>query len=211
MYLADTLSRSYLPLKDHKEIEFEHVFMVDCLPIRKERLTEIRIETEKDETMQTLKYVILKGWPDNPEDIPLLIRSCSNSKDEYSVQDGLIFKDNRTVIPLNLRNNIKKVIHSPHIGIKGCLRRARQCIFWPGMNEDIKQFILSCEICNKFPNAQQKESLMCHEISDRPWQKVGVDLMILKIITILLRSTTSAILGRLITLIALCHQQLLES
>ena len=42
---------------------------------------------------------------------------------------------------------------------------------------DVKQFILSCEICNKFLNAQQKESLMCHEISDRPWQKVGIDLM----------------------------------
>ena len=34
--------------------------------------------------------------------------------------------------------------------------------------------------CNKFPNAQQRESLMCHEISDRLWQKVGVDLMTLK-------------------------------
>ena len=137
MYLADTLSRSYLPLIDHKEIEFEHVNMVDYLPIRKERLTEIRLETEKDGTLQTLKHMILKGWPDDPNDIPLLIKSCSSSKDEYSVQDGLIFKGNRIVIPLNLRNDIKKVIHSSHIGIEGCLRRARECIFWSGMNADL--------------------------------------------------------------------------
>ena len=100
--------------------------------------------------------MILKGWPDDPNDIPLLIRSYSSSKDEYSVQDGLIFKGNRIVIPLNLRNDIKKVIHSSHIGIEGCLRRARECIFWPGMNADIKQFILSCEICNKISQCSTK-------------------------------------------------------
>ncbi|XP_068235567.1 uncharacterized protein [Palaemon carinicauda] len=47
------------------------------------------------------------------------------------------------------------------------------------MNSDIKQFIL-CEICNEFPYAQQKESLINHEIADCPWQKVGVDLMSIK-------------------------------
>ena len=99
------------------------------MPIRKERLTEIRLETEKDDTLQTLKYMILKGLLDDPNDIPLLIKSYSNSKDEDSVQDELIFKGNRIVIPLNLRNDIKKVIHSSHIDIEGCCRRAREYIF----------------------------------------------------------------------------------
>ncbi|XP_064107886.1 uncharacterized protein LOC135216447 [Macrobrachium nipponense] len=118
------------------------------------------------------------GWPEGNDEIPNVVRAYSHTKDEYSVQDGRVnFKSNRIVIPLNLRHKIMQVIHSAHIGIEGCLRRARECIYWPGMNSDIKQFILSCEICNKFPCAQQKETLINHEIADRPWQKVGVDLM----------------------------------
>lgn len=30
--------------------------------------------------------------------------------------------------------------------------------------------------CSKYEMRQQKESLMSHEISDRPWEKVGKDL-----------------------------------
>ncbi|XP_064107989.1 uncharacterized protein K02A2.6-like [Macrobrachium nipponense] len=176
MYVADALSRSYLPLDNYKESE-EQVNMLDYLPVRKERLDEIKYETDQDETLQILKSLILKGWPEGNDEIPNVVRAYSHTKDEYSVQDGLIFKSNRIVIPLNLRHKIIKVIHSAHIGIEGCLRRARECIYWPGMNSDIKQFILSCEICNKFPCAQQKETLINHEIADRPWQKVGVDLM----------------------------------
>ena len=45
------------------------------------------------------------------------------------------------------------------------------------MNSDLKQFISRCDICNTFHVSQQKESLISHELADRPWEKVGVDLM----------------------------------
>ena len=48
------------------------------------------------------------------------------------------------------------------------------------MNSDVKQFVSKCEICNRFPVNQQKESLQSHELADRPWEKVGVDLMSVK-------------------------------
>ncbi|XP_042226260.1 uncharacterized protein K02A2.6-like [Homarus americanus] len=48
------------------------------------------------------------------------------------------------------------------------------------MNADLKQFIATCEMCNTYPNAQQKEFLMSRELADRPWQKVHEDLMTLK-------------------------------
>ena len=92
------------------------------------------------------------------------------------VQDGLIFKSNRVVIPKELRADMLKKIHTSHLGIDGCLRRARECLFWPQMNYDIKQFIGSCDVCRTFETAQQKETLMSHELPCRPWEKVGTDL-----------------------------------
>ncbi|CAC5423138.1 unnamed protein product [Mytilus coruscus] len=36
-------------------------------------------------------------------------------------------------------------IHSSHIGVEGCLRRARESLYWPGLNSEVKDFILRCE------------------------------------------------------------------
>lgn len=93
-------------------------------------------------------------------------------QDELSTQDGLVFKGERVVIPETLRADITRRIHSSHLGIEECLRRARECIYWPGMNEHIK----TCEICRSLDRRQKKETLQPHEITDRPWAKVGTDL-----------------------------------
>ena len=44
------------------------------------------------------------------------------------------------------------------------------------MSSEIKQFIERCEVCRAFDRKQPKETLIPHEVSDRPWAKVGVDL-----------------------------------
>ena len=56
---------------------------------------------------------------------------------DSSVQDGIIFRGERAVIPAELRNVLKEKIHSSHLGIEGCLRRAREAIYWPNMNADM--------------------------------------------------------------------------
>ncbi|CAB4001222.1 Transposon Ty3-G Gag-Pol poly [Paramuricea clavata] len=34
----------------------------------------------------------------------------------------------------------------------------------------------SCETCRRYETRQQKETLMSHEITERPWEKVGADI-----------------------------------
>ena len=72
------------------------------------------------------------------------------------------------MVPKNLRLETKEAIHSSHIGIERCIRRARECVYWPGMNADVKEFISSCEICAAEGTSQAKETLMSHEISEKP-------------------------------------------
>ena len=55
-------------------------------------------------------------------------------RDELTVQDEVIFKGNAVVIPKNLRAELKKRIHSSHLGIESCLKRALEYIHWPGMS-----------------------------------------------------------------------------
>jgi len=71
-------------------------------------------------------------------------------------------------------------LHSSHIGIEGCLRRAREHVYWPGMNAALKDYMGSCEICLKFRHEQQKEPMMSHELPERAWEVVSTDIFELK-------------------------------
>lgn len=182
MYLADTLSRAYLDTtgdessRSEVEKEVESIHAVDYLAISEPQLQEIKTETEKDSTLRSLKDVILRGWPDARNAVPANVQPYFNFRDELAVQDGIIFKGTRCIVPTALRPKIKERLHRSHIGVQGCLRRAREVVYWPSMNQEITDYIEQCEVCNTFAAQQQKEPLIVHDVPQRPWQKIGCDI-----------------------------------
>ena len=61
-----------------------------------------------------------------------------------------MLKGQRVVVPIDARELMKERIHSSHIGVNGCIRRAREAVFWPRITADIKALISRCEVCNAF-------------------------------------------------------------
>ena len=175
MFIADTLSRAQLP-DTEVDVEFETVNYTTCLSISKERMEEIKKETDNDETFRLLKTYIQDGWPDKKKDLPPELVPYFTYKDEFSLQDGLIFKGMRVLIPKSLRRSMLQRIHSSHLGTNAALSRARECIYWPGMSNQLKNYIESCEVCRTFDKKQPKEPMMIREIPERPWQKVAADI-----------------------------------
>ena len=57
---------------------------------------------------------------------------------------------------------------------------ARDNLYWPQMNSDLKEYISKCDICLAHWAPPGKESLLQHEIPERPWARIGVDLCELK-------------------------------
>ena len=96
-----------------------------------------------------------------------------NVRDKLTSQDGVLFKGLRCLIPSSLREKIRARLHGAHTGIEGCLRRARETVYWPGLNVDIREYISKCEVCCTYQRNQQKEPLISHEIPHRPWEKVA--------------------------------------
>ena len=87
-----------------------------------------------------------------------------------------MFKGSLVVVPATLRREMMATCHEMHIGLEGCIRRARECLFWPRMTTELKEYISNCETCIMHRPAQQWETMMTHEFIPRPWSKVGVDL-----------------------------------
>ena len=114
--------------------------------------------------MQTLQYVILKGWPETRSDRDQLILEYWNHRDELSFEKGLIFRGQKIVIPKSLRAEMLNQIHTGHLGVTKTLVHAKDSIFWPGMTKAITDYVLSCEICLRHRDSNTKEQLILHDI-----------------------------------------------
>ncbi|KAK3737378.1 hypothetical protein QZH41_011513, partial [Actinostola sp. cb2023] len=159
-----TFGRHVKVQSDHKPLEAILKKPLACAPRRLQgRLQKYEFE----------------GWPLERKDLPTQITQFFSIRDELVVQDGVIFKGQRVVIPHVLRKEMKQIIHSSHLGAESCLRRAREVIFWPGMSAEIKEMIVACEICRTYETSPQRETLMPHATCTRPWEQIDVDLFTL--------------------------------
>jgi len=114
------------------------------------------------------------------EEVPIKIREYWSYHDELTVQNGVLFKSSGVVIPQLLRPEVKSRIHSSHLGVEACLCKARDSVFWPGMNAEVHDQIKQCSICNKFLAKNQKLPMRSHELPDCPWSQVSADQLQLR-------------------------------
>ena len=179
IYLADTLSRA--PLPDISACEFVHeleeIDHKEFLPVSSEQWQRMKHSAADDPVLQVLRNVIQCGWPESKAEVAPCLIPYYDSRDELTVQGDLVFKGHQLVVPLCLRKEMMDVIHASHIGIEGCIRRARESLYWPRMSAELNAYISTCDVCltNRDYNPG-KEPLMQHELIARPWSKVSADL-----------------------------------
>ena len=173
MTLADTLS--CLPSTENTDI-IDLDIRVNLVRFRSERLNEIRKETKADPVLDQLQGIITTGWPDSIKDLPLVIRSYWPYRDELSVNDGIIMKWSRIIIPETQQKIILDQLHYSHQGVEKTRLQARDAVYWERINEDIKNMIKNCSLCQENLPAQPKETLQPHDIPSKAWEVVGTDL-----------------------------------
>ena len=169
MMLADTLSRASIPHNKDTVNDTDACIHVTHATVNDAHLQELREATSKDNLLKKVKKVILDG-------ASLDIGLFSSITDELAVENDIIMKGSKIVVPQQMRQQILELLHVGHQAADGCLRHAREYFFWPGMSNDISLHVSKCQICQENGQQQQKETLQPHNIPDRPFQKVGVDL-----------------------------------
>ena len=147
------------------------------LPASPAKLDEIWEQTRQDATLDHLKEVIHHGWPEYPSQCPFDLKGFWNFREDLSVENGLVLKQYRLVIPSKLRPQMLQIVHQGHMGMEKCLLKAKDCLFWPGISNDIKKMTTTCSTCLQYSKQQLKEPLHPHSVPSFPWQKVGTDLL----------------------------------
>ena len=44
----------------------------------------------------------------------------------------------------------------------------------------LSRYISQCGVCNSQPTAQARESMVCEQVLDRPWEKIAIDFFEVK-------------------------------
>ena len=177
LYTADVLSR-FVKNDNFKEVNNVEVNFSENLigSMHVNMKAELRNATNNDEILSELIKCIIGGWPRYESSCNLALKKYWSISSELSVHDGIVFRGNRVIIPSTLRAKFLSKLHDGHFGQNKCKSRARELMFWPGMNNDIDNFVSSCEICNKHRPQQQREPLLPHPIPKHPYDRIGIDL-----------------------------------
>ena len=63
------------------------------------------------------------------------------------MQQGLLMRNNRIVIPSSLRSDMLDKLHTGHQGIIKCRRRPQQSVWWPGLSKHLEELVTNCFEC----------------------------------------------------------------
>ncbi|UYV81558.1 K02A2.6-like, partial [Cordylochernes scorpioides] len=139
-----------------------------------EMLTKIFEAQQEDTTLKAVVNYLEQGWPDKKKMSPALL-SYWHVKDELGVQNGLLMRGCRLVIPASMKLEILDKLHAGHFGITKTRLRARETVWWPGISEEIAETVRKCSVCIQ-EAVSKHEPLIPTNFPTRPWQKIGMDL-----------------------------------
>ena len=124
--------------------------------------------------MSTVHQLTLNGWPRIQRHVPRIACNYLDFRDKHSIEGDLLMKGERIIIPTMCRDSILADLHKSHEGANRSLPLARTCVYWPGMEADIMDYIKWCVTC--IDNAKMPvEMLHPHKVPIRPWVKLGMD------------------------------------
>lgn len=166
---ADFVSR--LPLKSENFTHYDEpdVFemnQIETLPIT---VSEISKETSVDSQLLPLFKALKTG-----KIIQKHLR-FNIEQTEFSLQQGVIFRGIRVVIPKSLQSKILNELHSAHFGVTKMKGLARSYCWWHTIDKDIEQLCKSCTNCHKIMNNPRSVSIHPWERVDEPFVRVHID------------------------------------
>jgi hypothetical protein len=94
--------------------------------------------TSLDPTLQLLKTVIRKSWPENCSLCPPPVKPFWSVRNEsLSAVEGVLFCRSRLVVPMSLRRETMEGIHDGHFSETKSVLRAKSAVFWPGWEDQL--------------------------------------------------------------------------
>ena len=159
--LADCLSRVG-GLQDFIKLPKLSIYQITSqLNARSDSLQQLCEASQVDDTLAILQYTIQKGWQSTIKELPSEIQPYWTFREELTIKDGLILKGTRIVVPSTKQAEFLNLIHEGHLGLTKCKPRAKETVYWPGLNDKLEKLVLNCQLCLKYLQSKCKQHGKC--------------------------------------------------
>ena len=155
---ADYLSRhpTTKSIRKQEKMTEEYInFIVDSSIPKSMTLAEVIEATNDDRTLKGLRAAIRFNKWDSP-----VVKDYKHVKDELSVSShGLILRGNRIVVPHSLRQRAVDIAHESHLGIQKTKALLREKVWFPQIDNIVKNTIEKCVTCQAVASPNPPEPL----------------------------------------------------
>ncbi|KAL1447451.1 hypothetical protein WDU94_001922, partial [Cyamophila willieti] len=162
---------------------------VDCMsraPISKQTSAEQEIGEEVNQlydevilqiSSNKITCQVIKEETERDNELKTIIHKMKYNSDEtdYTLVDGILFRNDRVVIPASLQSQILTELHETHLGITKMKQLARRYVYWPKIDRDIERLVRSCEACAHIKANPPKVTVHPWECPQENWERVHVD------------------------------------
>ncbi|XP_062541850.1 uncharacterized protein K02A2.6-like [Armigeres subalbatus] len=132
---------------------------------------EIGTSSEEDDQIQQLREAIkTKTWP--PE-----LRGFEAQRKNLYTLGSLVFKDDKTILPLSLRIKALQLAHEGHVGEVATKRIMRLFFWWPRMSTEVSRFVKCCVTCAQLSKRNPPLPLVSRTLPDGPWEVLQIDFL----------------------------------
>ena len=170
----DTLAE-YDP-QNHPEMSTMEVRAISNANPPATRLQDLRYHAAQNPEYQLFQKLVLNGFPAHRNQLQESCRRYWNAREHLSIDDNLIIHGCHLLIPTSMRRQVLLDLHESHQGSVCTKQRARMTVYWPGIDNDIDNIILSCKKCQDMLPANAKEPLILKCKPTRPFLEVAADL-----------------------------------
>ncbi|KAG0726007.1 Transposon Ty3-I Gag-Pol polyprotein [Chionoecetes opilio] len=145
-------------------------------------LHQVEEEAARDEEYRLLRECVANdGWAERKDWEPVALRQYFKIRRHLSCQGNIVLytcdeKHPRLVIPAALRRAVLANLHAGHQGRDSMLRRARQSVYWPGIDAEVEQKRRQCAVCDTHAPSSPAETLLPTPPPQYPFQQVVADL-----------------------------------
>ena len=159
MYIADTSRLKHGGGSNAQfefEIDLENICSIDD-KISSSEVQKLKTVALQNHCLAAVKGYIQNGWRNDKHSVSPAAGPYFNYRDELVTDNGIVLKGTRLAIPNEMRKDTLRQLHRSHMGIEATLRRARDTVFWLGINAAVRDFIEQCEACQSYRPAQQPD------------------------------------------------------
>jgi len=163
---VDYLSRAPLPdSANDEEVIPAGIHLLEAKDIESLSAADIAHATKKGTLLSKVLQWTQQEWPQSFPDEAKTYRK----KDELSVISDCIIWHDRVVIPPSLRSRVLQLVHSTHLGETFSKSVARSSVWWPGIDEDVRNSVRQCVACQLAASSPPRTSISPWPAPNSAW------------------------------------------